>query len=73
MKKLLLSLFIIALGCQPSFAQNNPLDQNFLFDDSDIIIRAQEDSPSLNCNIKNPIANTSITVNSLRISIPPFS
>ena len=44
MKKILLSLLIFTLLPHLCLAENNALPQNFLFDDSDIIIKAPEET-----------------------------
>ncbi len=42
MKKFLLVVSLLFVGIQTSFSQENPLDQSFLFDEEDIIIRAED-------------------------------
>lgn len=43
MKRILLSFFILTLYIQNSSAQDNPLDQSFLFDEEDIVVRVKSD------------------------------
>ena len=42
MKKFLLVVSLLFVGIQTSFSQENPLDQSFLFDEEDIIIRTED-------------------------------
>lgn len=48
MKLFFTSFFATILSVQVSFAQNNGLDQSFLFDEGDIVVRAQESSSADN-------------------------
>ena len=58
MKLFLTSFFATILSVQVSFAQNNGLDQSFLFDEGDIIVRAQESSSA--DNNKNNVSEEDI-------------
>ena len=58
MKLFFTSFFATILSVQVSFAQNNGLDQSFLFDEGDIIVRAQESSSA--DNNKNNVSEEDI-------------
>ena len=77
MKPFLLSLFLILISSSSSVGQEAQMDQNFLFDEGDVVVRAQEtnnnedaDTTTSQADLNNAVNQAKNLLNKKPIKLP---